>query len=299
MREVPFVDAHLHLWDLSHIHYPWLSPPFSDDGPNGSTEAIARTYLLDHYFADAEGWNIAGAVHVDAGAEATMALAETRWLSAMAEQRGLPNGIVAFAALDDPAVEGLLESHAAHARVRGIRHIVNWHADARRTYTPRDITGDPAWQRGYALLGKYGLSFDLQAYAGQFATLAALIARHPETQVVIDHLGSPIPAERDLWKTGIARLAALPHVAIKISGAGFIHRPWRIEHVRPYVLDAIEAFGTDRCCVASNFPTDKLFGGFDATLSAYAEILAGFSEAERRAMWGGNTNRIYRLGLDV
>jgi predicted TIM-barrel fold metal-dependent hydrolase len=65
------------------------------------------------------------------------------------------------------------------------------------------------------------------------------------------------------------------------------------------VLDAIEAFGTDRCCVASNFPTDKLFGGFDATLSAYAEILAGFSEAERRAMWGGNTNRIYRLGLEV
>jgi predicted TIM-barrel fold metal-dependent hydrolase len=299
MREVPFVDAHLHLWDLSHIHYPWLTPPFSDDGPNGSTEAIAHTYLLDDYFADAEGWNIAGAVHVDAGAEATMALAETRWLSAMAERRGLPNGIVAFAALDDPAVEALLESHAAHARVRGIRHIVNWHADARRTYTPRDITGDPAWQRGYALLGKYGLSFDLQAYAGQFSTLAALIARHPETQVVIDHLGSPIPAERDLWKTGIARLAALPHVAIKISGAGFIHRPWRIEHVRPYVLDAIEAFGTDRCCVASNFPTDKLFGGFDATLSAYAEILAGFSEAERRAMWGGNTNRIYRLGLEV
>ena len=49
----PFVDAHVHLWDLDHIRYPWLMPPFADDGPNGSVEAIAATYLLDDYLADA------------------------------------------------------------------------------------------------------------------------------------------------------------------------------------------------------------------------------------------------------
>lgn len=299
MHDIPFVDAHIHLWDLDHIHYAWLSPPFGDDGPNGSVEAIASTYLLDDYLADAKGWNVAGAVHVDAGADASMALSETEWLSGIAEARGLPSGIVGFAALEDPAVEALLEAHAAHSRVRGIRHIVNWHADPRRTYTPRDVTGDAAWQRGFALLGKYGLSFDLQAYAGQFDALASLFARHPETQVVIDHLGSPIPEERTLWKAGIARLAALPHVAIKISGVGFIHRPWTPEQVRPYVLDAIDLFGTDRCLVASDFPTDKLFGSFDGTLSAYAAIIADLSEDERRALWGRNANRIYRLGLAV
>jgi predicted TIM-barrel fold metal-dependent hydrolase len=299
MRDIPFVDAHLHLWDLDHIHYAWLSPPFGDDGPNGSTEAIASTYLLDHYLEDAKGWNIAGAVHVDAGADADMALRETEWLSAMAEGRGLPSGIVAFAALDDPDVEALLEAHAAHPRVRGIRHIVNWHADPKRTYTARDMTGDPAWQRGFALLGKYGLSFDLQAYAGQFDTLAKLFARHPETQVVIDHLGSPVPEERALWKAEIAKLAALPNVAVKISGVGFIHRPWRIDQVRPYVFDAIDMFGAERCLAASDFPTDKLFGSFDATLSAYAEIIADLSADERRAIWGQNANRIYRLGLEI
>jgi len=299
MREIPFVDAHLHLWDLEHIHYAWLSPPFSDEGPNGSTEAIASNYGIDEYRADAAGWNVAGAVHVDAGADAAMALRETEWLSAMADARGLPNGIVAFAALDDPDVEALLAAHAAHARVRGIRHIVNWHSNAKRTYTARDVTGDEAWQRGFGLLAKYGLSFDLQAYAGQFAMLAALFARHPETQVVIDHLGSPIPEERALWKAEIARLAALPNVAVKISGVGFIHNPWSIEHVRPYVRDAIDLFGTERCLAASNVPTDKLFGALDDTLSAYADIIADLSEGERRAIWGRNTNRIYRLGLEV
>lgn len=299
MRDIPFVDAHLHLWDLEHIHYAWLSPPFSNDGPNGSTEAIASNYGIDEYLADAAGWNVVGAVHVDAGADAAMALRETEWLSAMADARGMPNGIVAFAALDDPEVEALLAAHAEHERMRGIRHIVNWHSNSKRTYTARDVTGDEAWQRGFGLLAKYGLSFDLQAYAGQFATLATLFARHPETQVVIDHLGSPIPEERDLWRAGIAKLAALPNVAVKISGVGFIHNPWTVEQVRPYVLHCIDAFGTDRCLAASNVPTDKLFGTLDDTLSAYAGIIADLSEDERRALWGRNTNRIYRLGLEV
>ena len=35
-----FIDPHVHLWDLNHVRYPWLAPPFSDDNPNGSVEAI-------------------------------------------------------------------------------------------------------------------------------------------------------------------------------------------------------------------------------------------------------------------
>ena len=42
-RDLPFIDAHVHLWDLDRIAYPWLTPPFAVDGPNGSVEPIART----------------------------------------------------------------------------------------------------------------------------------------------------------------------------------------------------------------------------------------------------------------
>ncbi len=31
----------LTVWELGRISYPWLMPPFSDDGPNGSVEPIA------------------------------------------------------------------------------------------------------------------------------------------------------------------------------------------------------------------------------------------------------------------
>jgi predicted TIM-barrel fold metal-dependent hydrolase len=302
MRDIAFVDAHVHLWDLKRISYPWLTPPFSDDGPNGSVEPIAADYLLDDYLADAANWNVAGMVHVDAGADASAALDETRWLQDMAAERGMPKGIVAFAALDDPAVEGLLEAHAAHPNVRGIRHIVNWHPDPRRTYTERDLTGDEAWQRGFGLLGKYGLSFDLQCYPNQFGTMAGLIAKHPEIPVIINHAGMAVPGEGegwDEWRWGMRQLAQLPNVHVKISGMGFARRDWNVEFARPYVLETIEIFGTGRAMFASDFPTDKLFGSFNATLGAYAEIVAGFSLDERRNLFGRNANRVYRLGLDI
>ena len=297
----PLIDPHVHLWDLQHIRYPWLTGPFSDDGPNGSVEPIAADYPLDAYLADAAKWDVRGIVHIDAGADPADALKETQWLQAMADERGLPSGIVAFAALDDPQVENLLAAHVEHANVRGIRHIINWHPDPARSYSPADVTTSDAWARGFGLLAKFGLSFDLQAYPGQFAHLAELIAKHPDTQVVLDHTGMAIPGDEDgwgVWRRGMAAFAALPNVAVKISGMGFTWRPWDVDQARAYVLETIELFGTGRAMFASNFPTDKLFGSFDKHFDAYDTITADFSADERTALFGGNANRIYRLGLE-
>jgi predicted TIM-barrel fold metal-dependent hydrolase len=295
----PFVDAHVHLWDLEHLRYAWLTPPFSDAGPNGSVEPIARTYLLDDYLADAAGWDVRGIVHIDAGAHPDDALAETEWLQGIADERGMPNAIVAFAALDDPDVDALLAAHASHANVRGIRHIVNWHADANRTYTPRDVTGDGAWARGFALLGKHGLSFDLQAYAGQFPGLVPLIERHPETPVIINHMGMMVPGEQAEWRAGMAALAALPNVSVKLSGIGFSDRRWTADLARDQIRAAIDLFGATRAMFASDFPTDKLFGSFAHHLDTYAEIVSDFTAEEQHALFAANANRIYRLGLTL
>lgn len=300
MRDLPFIDAHVHLWDLARIRYPWLMPPFAEDGPNGSVEAIARTYLLPDYLADAGEWDVRGIVHIDAGAVPEAALDETDWLQDMADANGLPSGIVAFAALDDPGVETLLRAHSQRRNVRGIRHIVNWHADPQRTYTPRDVTRDEAWQRGFAMLGRFGLSFDLQAYPAQFPALAKLIERHPEVPVILNHCGMMVPGDTDGrkdWRRGMTALASCPHASVKISGIGFAYRPWNLDQARGYVRDTIDIFGADRAMFASDVPTDKLFGSFDRHLQAYRTIVSDMSLDEQRALFAGNANRIYRLGI--
>ncbi|MDQ0839878.1 amidohydrolase family protein [Sphingomonas faeni] len=302
MDIIPFVDAHVHLWDLASIRYPWLTPPFDGSGPNGSTASIAHDYLIDDYLADARRWDVRGIVHIDAGADPTQALDETRWLEELAVTRGLPSAIVAFAPLDDPKVEALLERHASHPHVRGIRQIVNWHVNPIRTYLPGDVTQNDGWWAGFGALARHNLSYDLQCYAGQMAGLAPLIARHSDIPVIINHVGMPIPSDPEgltRWRHGMRALAQYPHVATKLSGVGFIHRQWTVEQIRPYLLEAIDIFGVERCLFASDSPTNKLFAPFDAHLDAYHAIVADFSLDERRAMFGGNANRVYRLGLKL
>lgn len=297
---IPFVDAHIHLWDLARLRYDWLTPPFSDAGPNGNVEAIAHDYGVADYRADLARWNVVGAVHVDAGAAAESALEETAWLDGLAGAEGLPTGFVAFAPLHDPDVDALLGRQAAHRRVKGIRHIVNWHSDPDRTYGPVDLTVDPQWRKGYGLLAKHGLSFDLQCYPAQMPGLAGLIAAHPDIPVIVNHMGMPVLGDADGlgdWRRGMRALAAMPHVAVKLSGMGFIRRDWSRETIEPLVRETIDLFGVDRCLFASDTPTDKLFGPIDRYMEAYHAITADFPEADRRALFAGNANRLYRLGL--
>ena len=302
MDPFPFVDAHVHFWNLrGSIRYPWLTPPFAEGGPGGSIAPIAQDYLPSNYQAEARRWDVRGVVHVDANADPADTLAETVWLEQITAATGLPSAIVAFAPLHDPEVGASLKAQAAHPLVRGIRQTLNWHPDPTRRFVASDLTRDEQWRQGFALLGELDLSFDLQCYPGQMPGLAPLIQRHPEIPVIIDHLGMPVMADPDgldQWRQGLKDLAAFPHVAIKLSGMGFIYPDGTIDRVRPLLLEAIDMFGSDRCLVASDFPTDRLFASFDRHLDAYHQILADFSEDERHSMFSRNANRIYRLGLE-
>ena len=49
---------------------------------------------------------------------------------------------------------------------------------------------DPKWRRGYALLEKHGLSFDVQTPWWHLDALAELARDFPNTQIVIVHTGA-------------------------------------------------------------------------------------------------------------
>lgn len=303
MNALRIVDPHMHLWDLSRHYYSWLQDDPLPNNPAGDVSGIAhKSYGLDEYFADAAGWTIDAVVHVECGLPKKDQLSETDWLQSMADARGFPQGIVAGAGLNDPDVEALLAAHAARRNVRGIRQIVNWHADALKTYTPRDLLEDSAWRAGFKLLAKYKLSFDLQIYPSQMPASAALAAAHPETLIVLNHTG--MATDRDpegiaAWKRGMAELARQPNVAVKISGLGAVDRAWTMGSIRPFVLETIELFGPDRAMFASDFPVDRVHGSFAAHFNAFDAITRDFSADERAKLFGASAARLYRLETRV
>jgi predicted TIM-barrel fold metal-dependent hydrolase len=295
----PIIDPHMHLWDLDRHYYAWLQDTPLPNNPAGDMSPIAyRSYGLDDYLADTAGWNVVQTVHVECGLPPRDQLSETDWLQGLADTRGVIAGIVAGAWLEDTGVEPLLEAQAARSNVRGIRQIVSWHADPARTYGDRDLLQDAAWRKGYALLARHGLSFDLQLYPSQMAAAAELAAAHPDIPVIINHAG--LPTDRDdaglaAWRDGLALLAEKPNVSCKISGLAMVDRAWTVDSLRPFVLRVIDTFGPERCMLASNFPVEKVHGSFDAFYGAYDTITSGFSDTERLLLFGGTAARIYRL----
>ena len=295
------IDPHHHLWDLERHDYPWLRP--ETPHPAGDLTPICRSYRLDDFLADAAGLELVKSVHLQAEIDRRDPVAETAWLQAVADapgSRGFPHGIVAFADLADPRVEATLERHCGHANVRGIRYLLNYEAgEPLYCATERDDwLRDPRWRQGYALLANYGLSFDLQIFWQQMEDALDLARTFPDTQIILNHTGMPRKRDRDYveaWRNGMRTLAAAPNVAVKISGLGMFHHDWTAELIRPFVLDAIEIFGTDRCMFASNFPVDRLHADYHAIWQAFDRMTADFAPAERRALFYDNAARFYRL----
>jgi len=299
MSNFPIVDPHQHLWDLTHHRYPWLTDKPSPIRVAGPVEPLARDYLLPDYLTDTASQNVVMSVHIDAGFDAADPIAETRWLQSIADQHGYPHGIVGHAKLETPDVERVLEQHSAFANIRGIRQIVNWHPDPDKSYVARpDMLTDPAWRRGFALLRKYGLSFDLQLYPEQMHDAARLAADNPDTLIVVNHAGMPVDKSPDgiaLWRRGMRELAARPNVRVKVSGLGMLDWNWAVDSIRPFVLESIDIFGTDRAMFASNWPVDSLYSSFDALYAAFREIVSGFTEAEQQRLFHDNAIATYRL----
>ena len=264
----------------------------------GDLRPLQQPYLVPDLLADAARQRLQKSVHVQANFDPADPVGETAWLEGVAAETGFPHGIVGFADFSSPDVESVLEGHAKHPRMRGIRQVLNRHPNPVLNRAPQDFLADGTWQKNLGLLQRYGWSFDAQVYYQQMPALAALARRYPGIQFVLDHAG--MPAERDAagiegWKRGMQQLAACANIAVKLCGYGMVDTKWTVDSIRPFVLQPIEWFGTERCMFASNFPVDRLMASYDRLWNAYRDISAGFSSAEKALLLRENAERIYRI----
>jgi predicted TIM-barrel fold metal-dependent hydrolase len=103
---------------------------------------------------------------------------------------------------------------------------------------------------------------------------------------VRQHMSWPIDLTKEghaAWKRDLTTVGACPNVTLKIFGMECIFGVgWTTAQVRPWILDAIEIFGPNRCMFAGHMPICKLACSFAQLYAAYGEIIVGFTLTEKR-----------------
>lgn len=317
--ELGICDAHHHLWDRAGHLERYLFDELREDVESG--HRILSTVFVDcmaMYRAD--------------GPEAMRPVGETEFAAGIAAQSasGLYGSLRAAAGIVSHAdlrlgdgVRAVLEAHlrASPDHFRGIRHASGWDASPEignsHTSPPAGLLADATFRKGFAHLGKLGLSFDAWLYHPQIPELVDLARAFPETVIILDHFGGPLgigpyAGRREEvhadWRGNIEALAACPNVCVKIGGLqmplngfGWHERPRPpgseelAGAIRPYTLATIDAFGPERCMFESNFPVDKISCSYRVLWNAFKRVVQAFTDDEKRMLFHDTAVRVYRL----
>jgi predicted TIM-barrel fold metal-dependent hydrolase len=213
----------------------------------------------------------------------------------------------------------------APERLRGVRQILIEDPTGRffrfmMSAPPRPgILRHPQFREGFRHLAPRGLTFDAPVLDAQLGELAQLADAFPNTTIILNHMGTANGVDQDAaglaavfraWREGLRDIARRPNVVCKVGGLGmaqwglgFDLRPDPVGSAelatawRPYVESAIEAFGSHRCMMESNFPPDGRSCGFVPLWNALKIITQACSSAEKTALFSGTAARVYRLSL--
>lgn len=302
-RDLPIIDAHMHIWDPTQNPHPWLCDEPMIEFRYGDYSAIRRPYLPEeHRQAAGAAHCLVSGIYMEAEWQPGGALDEVKWVAEMAARTGWPDAMIAQAWLDHDDIDRQLDILCRQPLVRGIRHKPT--ARSRLEHLGADVAPQraslscPRYQAGVAEVARRGLIFELQIPWWHLEELVPLLDRHPEMPVVINHAGVPGDRHPDTlreWSHALAKVAAWPQVMIKFSGLGLPNQPWHVNDNREVFDIVLRHFGIHRVMFASNFPVDSLVTSLDALLSGFKHLSHALTPEHRLKLFCDNAVRCYAL----
>jgi len=322
--DLPICDPHHHFWDFRTERMPYQRYLLHDlTADINSGHNIRSTVFIEArsmYRADGpEEMRPVGEVEFVQGLAAASAsglYGPGRAAAAIIGHANLNLGDRVASVLD--ALQA-----ASPNRFRGIRHSVTWdlHPEVENNAAYRkegQMASDP-FRAGARVLARRGLSFDAWLYFTQLAELVDFARAIPDLTIILNHIGGLLRvgpyANRDnevlaAWRSGITAVAACPNVTMKLGGIGMPRMgfDWHARKtpigsaelatsMAPLMTYCIEQFGPNRCMFESNFPVDKVSFSYNVVYNAFKRLSAGYSAAERAAMFHDTAARIYRIGV--
>jgi predicted TIM-barrel fold metal-dependent hydrolase len=278
-KQIPIIDTHAHFFDFTH---PIL----------GNINAIkAQQYVVEDFRAESRFSGVEGVVHVQAAIGSPNPVTETVWLTEMNKKSPIPIRIVADCALGSSDAISQLEQHANSKLFVGIRDF-----QAEPLLASKEI--NPTYEASLKWMAKKNIVFDLDCEWMNMAEAHKLANRHPDLQIVLEHIGFPrkrTEAYFENWKKAVKDLAKAENVTMKISGVAMTDPHFTKKSLKPWVDTCLKAFGPDRCVIGSNWPVDRLFSSYDVMMNLYREYIEKLSISEQKKILNKNAAKIYKF----
>ena len=146
--------------------------------------------------------------------------------------------------------------------------------------------------------GRAGLPVCVLSW-GRMGFVADLAQGHPDTMIVVDHLGlvqtmaPPPPVDPFADLTSVLTLARHPNVAVKVTGACTLsHQPYPFDDLWGPLGRLIDAFGVERLMWGTDWTRALAHCSYHEAVAAFRDS-GRLSEGERAELMGGTVSRIF------
>jgi L-fuconolactonase len=270
------IDAQVHAYERNHPGRPWAGVLHGPPEVTGNDMVAAM---------DAVG--VDGALLVSPftmyGYDASYAL----------EVRAAHSGRFGLIKPVDPTDPGVADTIADWAATEGtvaIRLMLNRGVS--------EDSADPGINRVLAAAARHALPVNLLCWA-RLEQASQLVARNPNTKVVIDHLGlqqpfePPAPAEPFAELPKLLKLAVHGNVTVKVSGACTLsHEAFPYDDIWDPLARIFDAFGLDRCMWGTDWTRAVALLTYKQGVEAF-RIADRLTESDRTALMGETLMRVY------
>lgn len=295
--DIPIVDTHQHLWNLSTQNLPWLG---------GAPEVLRHSYGLKEYAQATAGLNVVQAVYMEVDVAPEEQVQEAETLLKICRSGSAPTKAAVISGRPGSAgFEAYIRPLSENKEIRGVRQVLH------PPETQRGTCLQPQFVKSLNLLGELGLSFDLCMRATELEDGVIAARRCPGTRFIVDHCGNADPAaflpageardaaghDAESWKGKILRLAECQNVICKISG--IIARAPKdvplVDALAPVINHCLDAFGPDRVIFGGDWPVCLLGGSYADWVTTLRTVVAERPEADQKKLFHQNAQKFYGL----
>jgi L-fuconolactonase len=279
MTELEIVDAQVHTWEADNPQYPW--DPLYVPRPHTAQAVPAGSVVA-----------AMAAVGVDAAIIVTSVVyADNRYSLDAAKRFPGKFAVVGRINPNAPDLEERLGGWLAAPNMVGVRVAVA--SDVARA----------AWRRGeYQSFFAAAAEHDVPVCVfmpQMFAEVDAIARRHPDLQLLVDHLGLgapptvPTPADPFQALPELLALAQHPRVAVKLTGVpSFSAEAYPFRDTWPHVRRVVESFGFDRVMWGTDYTRVQQLHSYADGVNYIHEM--GFSDLEKELIFGSTLRRLLR-----